>query len=412
MKKKIFSLLIGMIICGKLVAQEYDFVIVNGHLIDSKNKINQQMDVAIKNGKIVAVQKTISTDQAKKIIDAEGLIVSPGLIDMHTHNFFGTEQNRYLANSFSALPPDGFTFRSGVTTIVDAGSPGWKSFQTYKKQTIDQSKTRVLTFLNIVGQGMAGGSIEQNIDDMDPEASAAFAKKNMAHVVGFKLAHFSGFDWTPTDRVVKAGQLANMPVMIDFGGSQPELPLDVLFLEKLRSGDIFTHTYAHVKGRTPIVNESGKVRPYVFKAQEKGIVFDVGHGGGSFVFEQAIPAMEQGLKPYTISTDLHTGSMNGGMKDLLNVMSKFLNLNMSLTEVMAAATWQPAMVIKKPEFGHLSIGTEADITLLRLQEGDFGFIDTAKKKMRGTQKLICELTMRAGTVVYDLNGLASPLWNE
>jgi len=234
----------------------------------------------------------------------------------------------------------------------------------------------------------------------------------MAHVVGFKLAHFSGFDWTPTDRVVKAGQLANMPVMIDFGGSQPELPLDVLFLEKLRSGDIFTHTYAHVKGRTPIVNESGKVRPYVFKAQEKGIVFDVGHGGGSFVFEQAIPAMEQGLKPYTISTDLHTGSMNGGMKDLLNVMSKFLNLNMSLTEVMAAATWQPAMVIKKPEFGHLSIGTEADITLLRLQEGDFGFIDTAKKKMRGTQKLICELTMRAGTVVYDLNGLASPLWNE
>jgi len=177
MKKKIFSLLIGMIICGKLVAQEYDFVIVNGHLIDSKNKINQQMDVAIKNGKIVAVQKTISTDQAKKIIDAEGLIVSPGLIDMHTHNFFGTEQNRYLANSFSALPPDGFTFRSGVTTIVDAGSPGWKSFQTYKKQTIDQSKTRVLTFLNIVGQGMAGGSIEQNIDDMDPEGSAAFAKK-------------------------------------------------------------------------------------------------------------------------------------------------------------------------------------------------------------------------------------------
>lgn len=412
MKKMIYTLLIGLIICGTLGAQEYDYVIVNGHLIDSKNNVNQKMDVAIKNGKIVAVEKTISPDQGKQTIDAEGLIVSPGLIDMHTHNFFGTEQDRYLANSFTALPPDGFTFRSGITTIVDAGSPGWKSFQTYKKQTIDESKTRVLTFLNIVGSGMAGGSIEQNIDDMDPEASAAFAKKHTEHVVGFKLAHFSGYDWTPTERVVKAGQLAGMPVMIDFGGSQPELPLDKLFLEKLRPGDIFTHAYAHVKGRTPIVNESGKVRPYVFKAQERGIIFDVGHGGGSFVFEQAVPAMEQGLKPNTISTDLHTGSMNGGMKDLLNVMSKFLNLSMPLTEVLAAATWHPAQVIQKPELGHLSIGSEADLTLLRLQEGDFGFIDTSKKKMKGNQKLICELTLRAGTVVYDLNGLASPLWNE
>jgi len=178
----------------------------------------------------------------------------------------------------------------------------------------------------------------------------------------------------------------------------------------LRPGDVFTHAYAHVKGRTPIVDEAGKVRPYVFQAQEKGIVFDVGHGGGSFVFEQAVPAMEQGLKPNTISTDLHTGSMNGGMKNLLNVMSKFLNLKMSLLEVLAAATWYPAQVIQKPALGHLSVGADADVALLRLLEGDFGFVDTAKKKMKGTQKLVCELTLREGNVVYDLNGLASPLW--
>jgi len=412
MKPTFFKLLffIALFSFYSCEAQQYDLVIINGHLIDAKNNLDQKMDLAIQDGKIAAIEKSIAPEQGKKVIDAEGLIVSPGLIDMHSHNFHGTQPKKYLANSFTALPPDGFTFRNGITTLVDAGSPGWQNFDTYKKQTIDQSKTRVLTFLNIVGNGMAGGAIEQNLEDMDPETSAEFAQKHTDYVVGFKLAHFSGYNWTPTERVVRAGELANMPVMIDFGGSDPELPLEELLLEKLRPGDVFTHAYAHVKGRTPIVDETGKVRPYVFKAQEKGIVFDVGHGGGSFVFEQAVPAMEQGLKPNTISTDLHTGSMNGGMKDLLNVMSKFLNLKMPLSEVLAAATWHPAQVIQKPALGHLSVGAEADVTLLRLLEGDFGFVDTAKKKMKGTQKLICELTLREGDVVYDLNGLASPLW--
>ena len=403
---------ICFLISSVLQAQQYDLLIVNGHLIDAKNNIDQKMDIAIKEGKIAAVEKKINPDEGKKVIDAEGLIVSPGLIDMHTHNFHGTQQSRYLANSFTALPPDGFTFRSGVTTVVDAGSPGWRNIEIYKNQTIEQSKTRVLTFLNIVGNGMAGGSLEQNLEDMNPEISAAVAKKYADYVVGFKLAHFIGYDWTPTDRVVKAGSLAGLPVMIDFGGSQPELPLEKLLLEKLRPGDIFTHAYAHVNGRTPIVDEDGKVRPYVFEAQKKGIVFDVGHGGGSFVFEQAIPAMGQGFYPNSISTDLHTGSMNGGMKDILNVMSKFINLKMPLKEVMAAATWKPAKYIQRSDLGHLSVGAVADITVVQLQKGNFGFIDTARKKMLGNQKLICELTIRKGDVVYDLNGLASSLWNE
>jgi len=412
MKSHFFKLLffIALFSFYSCDAQQYDLVIRNGHLIDAKNNLDQKMDLAIQDGKIAAIEKSIAPEQGKKVIDAEGLIVSPGLIDMHSHNFHGTQPKKYLANSFTALPPDGFTFRNGITTLVDAGSPGWRNFDLYKKQTIDQSKTRVLTFLNIVGNGMAGGAIEQNLEDMDPETSAEFAQKHTDYVVGFKLAHFNGYNWTPTEHVVRAGELTNMPVMIDFGGSDPELPLEELLLEKLRPGDVFTHAYAHVKGRTPIVDEAGKVRPYVFQAQEKGIVFDVGHGGGSFVFEQAVPAMEQGLKPNTISTDLHTGSMNGGMKNLLNVMSKFLNLKMPLSEVLAAATWHPAQVIQKPALGHLSVGADADVALLRLLEGDFGFVDTAKKKMKGTQKLVCELTLREGNVVYDLNGLASPLW--
>jgi len=412
MKKINLLPLLVMLISGSILAQSYDILIKGGHIIDPANNIDQVMDLAIMGDKIAAVEKKISPKQAKIVVDASGMIVSPGLIDMHTHNFFGTVPNRYLANSFSAVPPDGFTFRSGVTTVVDAGSPGWRNFELYKSQVIDASKTRVLCFLNIVGAGMSGGPREQHIADMNPQMTAMVAKQNKDHVVGVKLAHFHGFDWTPTELAVQAGELGSIPVMIDFGGSNPELPLDKLFLEKLRPGDIFTHAYAHVNGRTPIVSENGKVRDYVFEAQKRGIVFDVGHGGGSFIFEQAVPAIQQGLKPDVISTDLHTGSMNGGMKTLNNVMSKFLNMGLSIQEVIAATTSKPAHYIKRKDLGHLSVGAEADVAIHSLRKGDFGFIDTRGKRMKGNQKLECELTLRAGKVVYDLNGLASDDWNH
>ena len=317
-----------------------------------------------------------------------------------------------MSNSFTALPPDGFSFRSGVTTLVDVGGAGWRNFRTFKEQTIDRSKTRVLSFLNIVGTGMKGGAIEQNVNDMDSKLTAMVAKQFPEHIVGVKLAHYSGFDWTPTERAVEAGKLADIPVMIDFGGSQPELSLETLFMEKLRSGDIFTHAYAHVNGRIPLVNEQGKVEDFAWAAQKRGIIFDVGHGGGSFLFEQVVPAMKQGFKPNTISTDFHTGSMNGGMKDISNVMSKFLNMDMSLAEVIATTTWNSAKAIKREDLGHLSVGAVADITILNLREGNFGFIDTKRKRMKGTKKLECELTIRDGNVVYDLNGLAAPLWDK
>ena len=414
MKKVKRILLISPILLFSLIlkGQSYDLLIKNGHLIDSKNNIDQVMDVAISHGKIAAVEKNISAKLAKKVIDAKGLMVSPGLIDIHSHNFHGTIPDRYLSNSFTSLPPDGFTFRVGVTTLVDCGDAGWRNFKTFKEQVIDRSKTRVLSFLNIVGAGMSGGPFEQNIVDMDPKLAAMVARQYPQHIVGFKLAHYHGFDWTPTDRLLEAGELAGLPVIIDFGGSEPELPLKKLLLEKLRPGDIFTHAYAHVNGRTPIVDENGKVRDYVFEAQKKGVVFDVGHGGGSFLFEQAIPAVKQGLKPNSISTDLHTGSMNGGMKDIVNIMSKFLNMGLSTQEVIQSTTWDPAKYIQRIDLGHLSVGAVADVTLLNLREGDFGFIDTKGKRMKGNQKLECELTLREGNVVYDLNGIASENWKQ
>ena len=393
-------------------AQEYDLLIKNGHVIDAKNGIDKISDIAIKDGKIAQVSASIAASKASKVIDANGLFVSPGIIDIHSHNFFGTEPDAYLSNSFTALPPDGFSFRVGVTTIVDVGGAGWRNFRQFKKNVIDQSETRVLSFLNIVGSGMKGGAIEQNLADMDPKLTAMVAKQFPDYVVGVKLAHYSGFDWTPAERAVEAGKLANIPVMVDFGGSQPELSLQTLFMEKLRPGDIFTHAYAHVDGRIPLVNESGKVEDFAWAAQKRGIIFDVGHGGGSFLFEQAIPAMKQGFKPNTISTDLHTGSMNGGMKDIVNVMSKFLNMGMPIAEVMEATTWSAAKAIKREDLGNLTVGAVADVVILNLREGDFGFIDTKGKRMKGAKKLECELTLREGKVVYDLNGLAAQAWDK
>ena len=409
---RLLPLLLLFTLAASACAQDLDLLIKGGHVIDAKNGRDSVMDVGIVDGVIAEVARDIAAERAETVVDATGLVVTPGLVDLHAHVFFGTESDTY-SNSYTSLPPDGFTFRAGVTTVVDVGGAGWRNIEQFKEQTVAHAKTRVLSFLNIVGAGMKGGAVEQNLDDMDPQQTAEAARRHPDLVVGIKLAHFSGPDWTPTDRAVEAATLAGVPVMVDFGGADPPLPLDELLLRRLRPGDIFTHTYAHVNARTPIVDEkAGAVRPFVLEARERGIVFDVGHGGGSFVYSQAVPAIGQGFWPRTISTDLHTGSMNGGMKSLANVMSKFLNLGMPLADLVRAATWEPAQVIDQTGLGHLDAGAVADVAVFRLHTGTFGFVDTRGFRQPGSQKLEAELTVRAGQVVWDLNGLSRPVWEE
>lgn len=412
MRQKIFLIILSILFVfeNPSRAQDYTLVIKGGHLIDPKNNINEIMDLAIREDKIVLIAKNIDAKQAQ-VIDAKGLFVTPGLIDIHSHNFFGTQEDHYLGDGFEALPPDGFTFRSGVTTVVDAGGAGWKTFSKFKEQTIAHSKTRVLSFLNIVGEGMRGGPYEQNLSDMDAKMTAMVVRQNK-EIVGIKVAHYMGKEWDPVDRAVEAGKIANVPVMIDFGGSVPPLSIEELFMKHLRPGDIFTHAFAQLASRMPIVDGQGKLLPFVTEAQKRGIIFDVGHGGGSFRFSQAIPALKSGFIPNTISTDFHTGSMNAGMKDQLNVMSKFLNMGMSVQQVIVASTWNPAQVIHRDDLGHLSVNAGADIALFSLHKGKFGFIDSSGFRMDGDQKLDCELTIREGKVVYDLNGISRPLWNK
>ncbi len=403
------SLLISLALITSAFGQaHYDLLLQGGHVIDANSKLSAVRDVAIQDGKIAAIAAHIPSSEAKKTIDVHGLYVTPGLVDMHVHAYAGTGMRDAYSGDHSVYP-DGFTFRSGVTTVVDAGSSGWRNFADFKDRIIDRSKTRVLAMLNIVGHGMGGGNIEQNLEDMDAKATAAEAQKYKGIVVGIKTAHYDGPEWTPVERAVEAGTLADIPVMVDFGTFRPERPFQDLVLKKLRSGDIYTHTYLDA---VPMLDDNGHVLPYLFEARKRGIIFDVGHGGGSFLFRQAIPAVRQGFVPDSISTDLHIDSMNSGMKDMLNVMSKFLNMGLTLDDVIARSTLHPAREIKRDDLGRLSIGAPADVAVLRLEKGDFGFVDVFGARLQGHEKLFCELTIRNGMVVYDLNGISRGDWEK
>jgi dihydroorotase len=393
------------------LAQSYDIVIKGGHVIDPKNNIDAIMDVAIENGKIALVAKDIDPKHAIQVVDAKDMYVTPGLVDIHTHDFYGTEPDHQYEDGNLGIAPDGFTFRNGVTTVVDAGSSGWRTFPIFKAQTIDQSKTRVLAFLNIVGEGMRGG-YEQNENDMDPKMTALVCKKYKDIIVGIKLAHYEGHDWAPADRAVEAGTLAGgIPAMIDFGGSNPPLPIEELFMKHLRPGDIFTHCFGQLGTREYIVDiTTNKVKPFVYDARKRGIIFDVGYGGISFAFSQAIPAAKESFFPNSISTDLHVSSMNDAMKDMLTCMNKFLAIGMPLHDVIQASTSNPAKEIKHEELGNLSVGSCADVAILNMVKGKFGLFDYTGYKVETDKKLQCEMTIRAGAIVYDLNGIANPIY--
>ena len=411
MRRSLLLFILAALFGQASFAQSYDIVIKGGHVIDPKNELDAIMDIAIKDGKIAIVAKNIDPKQGIQVVDAKGMYVTPGLIDIHTHNFVGTEPDHQYENGNLAIAPDGFTFRNGVTTVVDAGSSGWRTFATFKAQTIDISQTRVLAFLNIVGEGMRG-TYEQNPNDMDPRMTAMVARRYKDIIVGIKLAHYTGNDWTPTDRAVEAGRLAGgIPAMIDFGGSKPAMSIEDLFMKHLRPGDIFTHCFGQLGDREYIVDlQTNKVKPFVYEARKRGIIFDVGYGGISFAYSQAIPAAKEGFFPNSISTDIHVGSMNDAMKDILTCMSKFLALGMPLHDVIQASTSNPAKEIKHEELGNLSPGTVADIAVLNIREGKFGLFDYTGYKLEASKKLECELTIRAGKIVYDLNGIANPIY--
>ncbi|MDP9363547.1 MAG: amidohydrolase/deacetylase family metallohydrolase [Chloroflexota bacterium] len=386
-----------------------DLLLRGGHVIDPAGGTDGPADVAIAGGRIAAVGPNLP-HAAGRVLDVAGHYVVPGLIDMHAHVFHTHKRSRL------SLDPHVHTFSCGVTTVVDAGTPGWRDLADFKAEVIDPAKIRVLTYVNIVGSGMLG-AWEHDVAEMRPKLAAAAAEEFADVVVGIKTAHYWAnrpFDaehppWAAVDAALEAGELCGLPVMVDFYPMLPERPYPQLILEKLRPGDIHTHVFAQ---QFPIIDEKGKVHDHLFRARERGVIFDVGHGAASFWFRNAAPAIRQGFVPDSISTDLHTGNVNGPVVDMLTTMNKILNLGVPLGDVIARSTVAPAHEIGRPKLGTLRPGAEADVAVLALEEGDFSFVDCGQTRLDGRLRLRCALTLRAGEVVYNPDGWGLPTWDR
>ncbi len=385
-----------------------NLLLTGGHVLDPANRLDGPANVRIRDGRVAEVGPGLAPAEDESVLDVSGYYVTPGLIDMHAH-VAHTHHRSTLS-----LHPLVNTFSSGVTTVVDAGTCGWRDFADFKAEVIDRSTIRVLSYVNIVGPGM-GGEWEHDVREMQPKLAAATAEVYADVVVGIKTAHYWAkrpFDaehapWAAVDAAVEAGNRCGMPVMVDFYPWLPERPYPQLILEKLRPGDIHTHVFAQ---QFPIIDPNGRVYDFLWAARDRGIIFDVGHGAASFWFRNAAPAIAQGFWPDSISTDLHTGNLNGPVIDLLTTMNKILNLGIPLGEVIARATVAPAREIGRPHLGTLSPGAEADVAVLALEHGEFSFVDCGQTTLTGTQRLTCVLTIRAGAIVYNPRGLGLPRW--
>src|SRR5881394_1230823 len=362
-----FALKISLVLAGVLSlvprgaaqAPRYDLLLKGGRVIDPANDLDAVMDVAIAAQKIAAVAKDIPASEAKKVVDVTGLYVTPGLIDIHYHighggaplDWFTPEGHVHLEPL--GIPAD-WALTSGVTTIVDAGTAGADTFLQEKEEVIDRAQVRVLAFLNIVANGMDGG-LEQSVDQMDVKLCAETIKKYPDIIVGVKTAHFwteepwdtEHIPWAAVDRAIDCGNMTNVPVMFDFW-PRPERTYADLILKKMRPGDIHTHVFAQ---QFPIILPDGKLNPIMAEARARGVIFDVGHGAGSFWFRNAVPAAKQGFIPDSISTDLHTG--NYTIVSMNNVMSKFLGMGVPLDDVIRRSTVNPESEIHGPELGTL-----------------------------------------------------------
>ncbi len=381
----------------------YEILLKGGHVLDSASGWNGVMDVAVAGGKIARVAPNIPTGEAAKVINVGGLYVTPGLIDLHAHVF----------GYVGSILPDDSALPAGTTTVVDAGGAGWRTFDDMYERVIRPSKTRVLSLLNIVGHGMIGPAYEDNVGDMDPEKTAAKILERREYIVGIKTAHFGGAGWAAIDRAIDAGNRAKVPVMVDdkiltlTGRTSKEK-----LLSKLRPGDLHTHVF-NDRQLELIDRHSGKLQGYVAEAKARGVLFDLGHGAGSFLWPVATKALAQGFYPDTISTDLHSSSIMLPESDMPNCISKMMNLGMKLEEAIERSTVRPAKAIGRyPEIGTLGEGKAADIAVFALREGVFAYKDAWHHKFVGSKRLEPLMTIRGGELVYDREGRAFPEWSQ
>ncbi len=357
------------------MAHRYDLIVSGGRVIDPSQGIDAVCDVALADGKVALVAESITTDQTRDVIDATGTIVTPALIDLHTHDFWGA--SRY------GVDPDTVHVARGVTTVVDAGSSGAHTFPAFRKYVIDRAKTRIYAMLNISGMGMALGYADlEDIRWAKVQQAARVGREHHDVILGVKarIPPLPAESYREVlKRAIEAAEGMDGIFMLHLGGTS--IPVAER-LNVLRPGDILTHSFRYSPGGNGILDSEGNVLKEAWAAKERGVVFDVGHGKGSFSFETMERAMAQGFFPDTISSDLHVGNVDGPVYDLLTTLSKFLHLGMTLDEVIRLGTEAPAKVIgKSGELGTLKVGAIGDLTICKIERGRFELSDSGGRRV-------------------------------
>ena len=382
----------------------FDLLVKNGTVIDPGQKIEGRYDIAISEGKIASLADEIPTSAARKIVDAEGQIVTPGLVDLHTHVYWGVTR--------TGLNPDLTSLPRGVTTVLDCGSSGCANFLGLRRFIIERSRTRIFALLHLSSIGLATPSGVTELEDfrnIDYDGAVEVAKQNPDVVLGMKIR----LGVPPVSVVGRHGALAlrlAVEAAEDMGGFLMVHPKGIYpgvlirdVLRILRKGDVLTHfLHPQYSGlpQVTIFDEEGKLLPEMWDAKKRGVVFDVGHGSGSLSFENAMKALGEGFEPTTISTDLFTTNVNGPVYDLPTTMSKFLNLGLSLEKVVEMTTSGPAQVLgKHEEIGTLRPGVVADVAVFTMEEGAFTFRDVRHQSLVGNRRLVPNVVIRAGEVV-------------
>jgi len=384
---------------------EYALLLANGTVVDPAQGIHRELDVALDGGRVVAIDERLPHEEAGQVIDVSDRIVTPGLIDLHTHLYKGVSALGIDADQ-SCLP-------NGVTTAVDAGTAGAITFPGFRDYCVATARTRIYAYVNLSSIGLILDD-GRELDDMryvDPDAVVETIVSNRPLCLGIKIRigsqMVSGLGFRPLEAALDAASRADCGLMVHI--TNPGLPLDEVF-DRLRPGDVITHTL-HGRGQTVV--EGGRVLPALRRAEERGVITDVGHGAGSFAFATAQAALADGFRPFTISTDLHAYSIMGPVYDLPTTMSKFLALGMSLDEVVAATTVNAARAIRRDdEIGSLRVGMCGDVAVFDLVADRSTFEDCQGMTISGSRRLVPILTVRDGEVAavrtHDTRPLATP----
>lgn len=382
----------------------FDLLIQGGEVIDPANGRHEIADVAVAGGVVAAVAPHLPREQAAQVVDASGLIVTPGLIDLHTHCYWGA--------TYWGVEADPVAARTGVTTWLDVGSSGAYNFPGFRRYAAEASKARVLALLNISTIGLVARTYElSNLDYCDEEVGALIVEQNRDLIMGIKARidrdTTRGAGLEPLYRARRLADRVGLPLMVHIGLAPPMLA-DIA--KVLRPGDILTHCCTGQANR--VINEEGAVHPFIRSLWEQGLILDLGHGTGSFSYTSAEAMLAAGMPPDVISSDIHQLAIMGPMYDLPTTLSKFLNLGMSLDDVIARATVRPAAAMGRPDLGSLKVGAPADLALFRLEEGDYTFHDVQMQARSGRTRLVNTATYVRGALLPRLPERPAAPWVE